>query len=68
MDHEQMCSYDEAKVPKSYVRRTPRGYLLEAGRTLDPLLLEWFDANLERARDRIDGARGDAVRTVTRAA
>jgi hypothetical protein len=62
VDYAQMGSYDEAKVPKPYLRRTPRGHWLEADRVVDPLLLEWLDINTEKAEERLGDSPADAGR------
>ena len=63
VDYVQMCSYDEATEPKPCLRRTPRGHWLEADRVVDPLLLEWFDVNLEKTVERFGASPADAVWT-----
>jgi hypothetical protein len=64
VDYAQMGSYDEAKVPIPYVRRTPQGHWLEADRVVDPPLLEWLDINLEKTEERFGDSPAQAVRIV----
>ena len=64
MDYEQMGSYGEAKRPKPYLRRTPRGHWLEEDRVIDPVLLEWLDVNLEKLAERFGSSPADVVRPI----
>jgi hypothetical protein len=62
VDYEQMSSYEEAKRPRPGLRRTPHGHWLEADRVVDPLLLEWFDVNLEKMVEQFGSSPVDRVR------
>jgi hypothetical protein len=62
VDYEQMCSYVEATRPNRHFRRTPRGHWLEAGKIVDPVVLEWLDANMERVGERFGDLPVDAAR------
>jgi hypothetical protein len=62
VDYEQMCSYVEATRPNPHVRRTPRGHWLEAEKIVDPVVLEWLDADMERVGERFGDSPVDAVR------
>ena len=54
-----MSNSAEATQPRPCLRRMPRGHWLEAGRVIDPALLEWLDANMEKVGERFGDSPSD---------